>query len=162
MGRRLYTNIEVRGVTYKDANAAAKALGVTADAVRIAVRKGTTHRIGTGAVGAEPMPVQVRGKVFGSAREAAAQFGGTPAGVYRAINDGRAQEFKKPLRYNGATSKPISIGSLSFTSMEEANRTLGFGRGYIAKALRRQSKSAMQKILGAAMRYAAQKGVSAP
>lgn len=154
MGKRLYTDINVRGTVYADANTAAEALGVTPDAVRIAVRKGTTHRIGTGAVGREPMPVQINGKDFASAQEAAAYFGGTPGGVYRAINDGRAQAFKQPLRYNGATSKPVTIGTLSFSSMEEASRVLGFGQGYISQAIRRGSKAAMQRILGAAMREA--------
>lgn len=154
MGKRRYSDINVRGAVYADANAAAEALGVTPDAVRIAVRKGTTHRIGTGAVGREPMPVQINGKDFASAREAAAHFGIKPGAVYRAINEGRSQGFLQLLRQSHATWKPITIGTLSFSSMEEANRVLGFRQGYISQAIRRGSKAAMQRILGAAMREA--------
>lgn len=154
MGKRVYRDINVRGTVYADARAAAVALGVSPDAVRIAIRKGTTHRIGTGAVGIEPMPVRVRGRVFATAQAAAEHFGGTASGVYKAINSGRADSYLKPRRYNGATSKPVQIGTLTFSSMEEANRALGFGKGHISQVLRRGSKLARQRVLGAAMREA--------
>ena len=44
MGRRIYRDIEIRGVVYPDAGSAAAAHGVSAQAVRVAVRKGTQHR----------------------------------------------------------------------------------------------------------------------
>ena len=39
MGQRKYRDIEIHGVVYPDANAAAAALGVTAGQVRMAVRR---------------------------------------------------------------------------------------------------------------------------
>ena len=154
MGKRLYRDINVRGTVYADANAAAESLGVTADTVRLAVRNGSTHRIGTGSIGREPMPVQINGKDFASAAEAAGYFGVKPGAVYRAINEGRSQGFLQLVRQSHATWKPVTIGTLSFSSMEEANRVLGFGQGYISQAIRRRSEAAMQRILGAAMREA--------
>jgi hypothetical protein len=47
MGKRLYSDIEIGGVTYADANAAAAALGVTAGQVRMAVRKDRLDSFGT-------------------------------------------------------------------------------------------------------------------
>lgn len=155
MGKRVYRDITVRGVTYPDANAAAAALGVSAEAVRIAIRKGTAHRIGTRAVGSEPMPVLVNGQIFESARSAAAQLGLKPSTIYRAINEGRAHRLTGIRRYNGGRSKPVTLGNLCFSSMEQANRALGFRQGYVSLALRRGSKAAKQRILAAAMAYAA-------
>jgi len=47
MGKRVYQNIEIRGVVYPDVNAAAAALGVTAGQVRMAVRKDRLDGLGT-------------------------------------------------------------------------------------------------------------------
>ena len=155
MGRRIYTDITIDGVTYPDANAVARAKGVTANAVRIAIKRGTTHRIGTGAVGAEPMPILIRGRRYATARHAAKALGLTPGAVYRAINDGNADRLGRgPCNLNGARSKPVRIGPLDFPSMEEANRVLGFGPGYVSRALRGRSIVGCQRVLAAAMREA--------
>ncbi len=152
MGKRKYQDIEIRGVVYADTNAAAKALGVTSETVRTAIRKGTQHRIGTGATGVEPMPVCLAGLHFEDARAAAVHFGVTRHAVYQAIVSGRAQDFGKRPRYAYPSSKPITIGALSFPSMDEASRVLGFRQGYISLAMRRGSKAGLQRILAAAMK----------
>ncbi|WP_286905720.1 hypothetical protein [Roseovarius sp.] len=154
MGRQVYRGIEIRGVVYPDANAAAAALGVSANAVRLAVRKGSQHRIGTGAVGVEPMPICLAGTHFENAEAAAEHFGVTRHAVYQAIASGRAQEFGKPARHARLKSRPIALGNLSFSSMDEACRVLGFERGYISQVKRRGSKVGMQRVLAAAMREA--------
>jgi len=151
-GKPIYSNIEIRGVVYPDARAAAAALGVSPDAVRIAVRKGTRHRIGTGAVGVEPMPVCLAGQRFENVRAAAAHFGVTRHAIYQAISSGRAQDFGKPPRHARLKSKPVTIGNLAFPSMAAADRVLGFGQGYISRALRRGSKAGLQRIWAAAMK----------
>ncbi len=152
MGKRIYLDIEVRGVVYANANAAGLALGVSAEAVRIAIRNGTQHRIGTGAVGVEPMPVCLGGLNFENAGLAAEHFGVTKHAVYQAISAGRAQDFGKPPRHARLRSKPVTIGNLTFPSMDEAGRVLGFGQGFISQAMRQKSKAGLQKILAAAMK----------
>jgi len=154
MGKRIYRDFEVRGVVYPDANVAAAALGVTPEAVRIALRKGTAHRLGTGAVGAEPLPVRIRGRVFPSTNAAAAHLGVTPNAIQKALSEGREDQVGLPQRYNGAVSKPVTIGVQTYPSMASASRALGFSAGYVSQALRRQSTVAMQGILAAAMRDA--------
>lgn len=154
MGRRIYRDIEIRGVVYPDAGSAAAAHGVSAQAVRVAVRKGTQHRVGTGAVGIEPMPVCLGGRRFVHAAAAARHFGVTRHAIYQAIASGRAQEFGGPPRHARLRSKPVTIGHLSFASMDEACRALGFRRGYVSQVLRRRSKTGLQIVLAAAMREA--------
>lgn len=137
MGRRIYENINIRGVT--------------AEAVHIALRKGTQHRIGTGAVGVEPMSIFLSGMHFNNIHDAAAHFGVTRTAVYQAISRGRAQGFRKLPRHSRSNSKPITIGNLRFSSMDEACRVLGFNSGFISLTMRRRSKTGLQRILAAAM-----------
>ena len=154
MGKRIYTDICVRGEVFPDANAVAERFGVTPDAVRIAVRRGTAHRIGTGAVGVEPMPVRVAGRDFPTAQAAARHFGVTSHAVYQAIQEGRADEFRQRYRNPGHRARPFSIGGLSWPSMLAADRALGFKEGYIANVMKRGSKRGHERILAAAMAYA--------
>lgn len=151
MGKRVYTDLCIRGTVYPDAPTAARALGVTPDAVRHAARNGTLHRCGTRRVGAEPLPVRIAGQVFPTAAAAAAHFGVTPGAVYKAVSQGDPDRIASPARYNGAASKPVAIGPHRFASMSEASRALGFHAEFIAHALRRRSKRGMQRILAAAM-----------
>lgn len=153
MGKGKYQDIEIRGVVYPDANAAAAAHGVTPDAVRIAVRRGTLHRVGTGAAGVEPMRVRVGGIVFDCAASAAAHFGVTTHAIYQAITRGRTEEFGRPPRNARNRSKPIQIGTLSFPSMCDADRALGFAPGYISQVNRRGYKRGRERILAAALQY---------
>lgn len=158
MGKRIYRDINIRGTVYPDANAAAAAHCVSPDTVRLAVRRGTQHRIGTGAVGAEPMPVRIRGQLFPSAKAAAAHFGITPHAIYKALGEGRVDDVANPPRYNGARSRSVTIGSLRFASMAQASRALGFSSGYVSQALRRPSVATRQRIVGAVMAIDARRG----
>lgn len=161
MGRPKYRDIEVRGTVYADANAAAAALGVSPQTVRNAVRSGRTHRVGKGERWPEPLPVRVRGMVFKSARAAAEHFGVKPPAIYRAILQGREDRFLLPRKQRNGMSKPITIGPLSFSSMDEAARVLGFKQGYVSRSLRSGRTSAIERILGAAMREARRRQMQA-
>lgn len=149
MGKRIYRDIAINGIVYADANAAAEALGVTPQTVRKAIQKDTTHRIGSRIVGAEPMPVWIRGQDFTSAKDAAAHFGVTTGAVYRAINEGRAERFLLPRR-GGARSKPVTVAGRKFPSMAEASRALGFSQTYISRVLRNGSVASIQRVIEAA------------
>lgn len=158
MGARIYQSIEIRGVTYPDLNAAADALGVHPNTVRAARRNGRLHRVGTGRVGTEPLPVRIAGQEFESAQAAAAHFGVAVGTVYSAVCDGDPDRIVRPKRYNPWKSQPFSIGGLTFPSMREASRALGFkSEEYIAKAIKRGSRRGQERILAAAMAYAARR-----
>lgn len=156
MGKRLYRDIEIRGVVYPTVQAAAQAFGITPKAVTLAISKGTTHRIGTGAVGPEPMPVRVRGKLYPDAGAAAKALGLTRPAIYAAISEAREDRVGLAPVYNVARSKPITIAGMAFPSMASASRALGFQPGFIAKALKRGSKRGQERILAAAMALKAQ------
>ncbi len=208
MGKRQYSDINVRGTVYADANAAAEALGVTAGQVRMAVRRGrldtlgtrpdfrpvtirgvtydnfsdaaralgvnpntvraayrngTLHRVGTGRVGPEPMRVQIAGQVFDNVHAAAKHFGCCPHTIWAALADGDPDRVARPQRYNPWKSKRFQIGTLSFPSMRAASRALGFkDEEFIAKAVKRKSKRGQERIMVAAMHYAAKHGGSVP
>ncbi len=72
MGQRKYQDIEIHGVVYPDANAAAAALGVTAGQVRMAVRRGRLDGLGT-----RPAlrPVTIRGVTYSNFSEAGKALG---------------------------------------------------------------------------------------
>lgn len=162
MGRPpTYRNIEVRGTVYADAKAVADAYGVTTETVRKAIKKGTLHRIGTGAVGAEPLPVRIRGRVFPTARDAARHFGVGRSAIYHAIKQGREDRLGLPRQQKNGMAKPITIGPLSFPSMNEAGRVLGFGNNYVSQAISSGRTSAMERILSAAMREARRRQMQA-
>lgn len=157
MGKRLYRDIEIRGTVYPTAKAAAEALGVTVRTVQIAAKRGTLHRVGLGRKGAEPMPVEVRGVVYPNAKVAARRLGLTAHAVYQAIAAGRPHECGLRLRHNSTASRPVTIGNLTFSSMEQAGRELGFGHGYVSQVMRRRSKIGHERLVGAAMREAARR-----
>lgn len=150
--RLRYTDLNIRGTIYPTTQAAAAAHGVSDQAIRVAARRGTLHRVGTGQGGVEPMPVLIRGQRFDSVKTAAAYFGVTRSAVHTAMMRGKLDNLARPQRYNGAKSKPVMLAGMRFASMSEADRVLGFKRGYVSLALRRQSPSALQAILGAVMR----------
>jgi hypothetical protein len=165
MGKRRYSDINVRGTVYADANAAADALGVNPNTVRTAYRNGTLHRVGTGRVGPEPMRVQIAGQVFDNVHAAAKHFGCCPRTIWAALGDGDPDRVARLQRYNPWKSKRFQIGTLSFPSMRAASRALGFkDEEFIAKAVKRKSKRGQERILAAAMAYAAKRrcGGSAP
>lgn len=155
MANPTYRDIKIRGVTYPDVASAAKALGVHPNTVRTAARKGTLHRVGTGRVGVEPMPVLIAGQRFENAQAAADHFQVQVMTVYSAISDGDPDRIARPPRYNPARSRQITIGSLTFPSMAQAARELGFkNREFVSKALKQGSGRGRQRILAAAMKLA--------
>ncbi|MEC7763369.1 MAG: hypothetical protein VX874_15815 [Pseudomonadota bacterium] len=156
MGRRKYADIVIRGESFPDANAAAKAHKVTPDAVRLAARTGKLDLVGLGYPRIDPTPVLIAGRTFASAADAARAFGKTAHAVWKAINEGDPDRIARKPRHARIRAKPVTLGPLSFPSMREASLQLGFSEGYVSQALRRGSPHARQTILAAAMRLAAQ------
>ncbi len=150
-------SVEIRGQVFDTVAAAAKANGVHPNAVYIARRKGTLHRVGTGRVGAEPLPVRIGGVTYASASEAAGALGIPRATIFAAVADGDPDRVIQPRRYNPSRSMQLSIGSLTFPSRRAAARALGFdNEDYVQKAIASGSKRSWERILAAAMRLEAQ------
>ncbi|SFR40589.1 hypothetical protein SAMN04488005_1524 [Yoonia tamlensis] len=155
MTARRHTNLTIRGVTYRDADHAAAKLKVHPVNVRAHARAGTLHRCGAGKSGVEPMPVCVRGVDFESAEAAAAHFGLHISVVYRRLAAGRPNDIGRPNARGQHIAKPVVIGPVSFRSMRDADRALGFGKDYVQKAFKRNSQSMLERVFAAAMQYAA-------
>ncbi|EPX82080.1 hypothetical protein [Salipiger mucosus] len=155
MGAVRYRNLKIRGVVYPTATDAAKALGVSADAVRIAARKGTLHRVGTGRVGVEPMPVRIRGLDFPNAKAAAVHFGVTVHAVHYAISAGDPDRIGRRSKPPQARARPITLYGVNFPSHAEASRQLGFQSEYVARALKRNTPEGHERIRTAMMAYVA-------
>lgn len=151
MSGKRHRDFTVRGVTYADTAEAAAALGVTRGSVADAIRNGGLDTLGLGR-GLMPMPVFVRGKHYASAKLAGEALGLTDAAIYRAIKDGRQDTVGLPQRYVGGRKVPLSLEPLSFPSIREAERQLGFKRGYIDLVIRRNSKRGWQRIMRAVWR----------
>lgn len=147
--------VEIRGVVYPGPKAAAQALGLHPETVRTAIRKGTLHRCGTGRVGPEPMPVRIAGRTFADARAAAAHHGVAPATVWAAVCDADPDRIARAPRWKPWRARPFTIGGITFPSMLEAERALGLTAGYIRTSIKRGSKRGYERIVAAAMAYAA-------
>jgi hypothetical protein len=156
MGRTLYRDIVIRGVTYATAAQAGRALGVQRQTVVKAIQAGTLDRVGLGQPGLEPCPVRVNGVVYPGARAAGKALGFKPGAIYQALKQGREDRVGKPLR-NVARARPVRIGPLQFDSMAEASRALGFCVSYVSEALRRGRPVMAERLLAAAMRLQAQR-----
>lgn len=152
--KKKYQNLEIRGMYYRDADEAAAALGVQAQAIRSAARRGTLHRVGLGEKGKEPMRVCIRGEVFPDARSAAKRFGVTVDAVWTAIWLGNPDRVG---RKRNAAGKPVNLWGLEFPTMADASRALGFSSGYVSLAMRRKSRAMMERIAGEAMRVIAER-----
>lgn len=157
--KKKYQNIEIRGVYYRDADEAAAAHGVQAQAIRSAARRGTLHRVGLGAKGKEPMRVCIRGEVFQDAKSAAKHFGVTPDAVRNAIWLGDPDRVGRKRRVAG---KPVSLWGLRFQTMSEASRALGLSRGYVSLALRRKSPAMLERVAGEVMRLISERERGGP
>lgn len=158
MGARKYGPIEIRGEVFPDVNAAAQRFGVTPDTVRIAARNGTLHRVGTGAVGKEPMRVLIRGVLYPDAHAAAKALRVTTQAVWKAIHEGREDALGLgPRCPRPHRSRPFAIGGLSWPSMAQASVDLGFCPSYVAHSLKSGRKAALERIVAAAMRLRAQR-----
>lgn len=154
--------VVIRGVTYPSGAAAARANGVTPEAVYAARRAGTLHRVGCGRPGAEAMPVALAGKVYASAEAASKALNIKLTTIYAAIADGDPDRVLRANRYNSWRSRPFSIGGLTYPSMRQASRALGFANDeFISRAIKRGSKRGWQRILAAAMREEARRAASA-
>lgn len=87
----------MRGVTYASLTIAAKALGVTRQAVANAERRGTLDTVGLGHVAAHKKAVLIKGekypdgKHFPSIIAAARDLGAPPMELYKARSDARAE-----------------------------------------------------------------------
>lgn len=155
MGRRYYTDIEVRGRVFPTAQAAAAHFGVQPQTVLVALRKGTLHRLGTGAVGAEPCPIRIRGTLYPSAKAAARALGVNDNTISVALARGTLDRVGLPRR-DAWNAAPITLGGVRFPSRAAADRALGFPVGYVWAALKRRSPRAMERIVAAAMAHVAQ------
>lgn len=149
MGLKIYTDINIRGTVYPDVRSVCRALGVTGETVRIAIRKGTAHRIGTGQVGKEPMPIRVRGVVYDSAEVAAKALGVSVSAIYQALSKDRLDRIGKAQVQLPARRKPVTIAGMTFASMAEADRILGFGHGYVSLALKTGRECARWRMVRA-------------
>lgn len=126
--RLKYRDIEIRGVVYPDAKAAAAALGITAKAVRRAVRDGRLD-----AVGLKGNPVTIRGRSFPSYAAAGRALGVTAetvgkavaAGTLHRVGTGRAGWEPRPVRINGKV----------YESAAKAAHALGVKRCTIYEAI---------------------------
>lgn len=159
MGKRLYCNITIRGVTYPTAQAAARALAVQEQTVQRAARLGVLDQVGLGKGRKERLPVSVRGVVYPDAHSASAATGLAVNTIYNAIARGHADRVGLgPVYDRPPNAQPIVLGPLSFPSQTEAERVLGFSRGYISRAKR---LGWMESVVAAAMRVAQQRGGAA-
>ena len=159
MGRRKYRDITIRGVTYPTAQAAARALGVQEQTVHVALRAGALDTVGMGSGHRAAMPVRVLGKTYPSARAAAAALGCTRTAIYRAITEGREDRFgTRPFAgAQKARAIPVSIAGMSWPSMAQASRALGFDASYVSHALSSGSPAMREALMAAAMRLASRK-----
>jgi len=151
MGKVVHRDFEIRGVVYRDIASAAKALRICKATVMAGLRVGRGDMIGLGRGAKQVMPVRIRGRLFVSARIAAAHFGVSPAAIYQALCKCYVDRIGRR-RYVHATSIPFGIGGLKFPSRRSASIALGFGPGYVSQALVRQCPNAQARILAAAMR----------
>lgn len=155
MGARKYRDIEVRGVVYPTAQAAAAALGVREITVHKALQSGRLDTLGTGAAHPTPMRVRIAGRVFPDARAAAAHFGVTVGAVRNAILEGDPDRIARKRRgRRGVNAKPVTIGPVTFPSMRAADEALGYSHGIVSRILRRGGPRAREALVGRAMAWA--------
>lgn len=138
--------MEVNGTRYESLAAAGRAYGVTPEAVAQAIKRGTTHRLGTGRVGWEPRPVRIRGTVYSSAAEAAAALGVARSAVYAAIDRGTEDKLGLGRPPCMIKARPVVIGGMAFESMAAASRAIGRSDGYVAQVLRSGSVAARNRL----------------
>lgn len=104
------------------------------------------------------MRVRIRGKVYETVEDAAKACGVAKDTVYCAvvrrttdtIGLGRGNRTK---RRGGKPKKPITLGGVTFESMSEASRALGFGRRYVQQVITKGGKRAKENLYRAALEY---------
>ena len=160
MGKRLHRDIEIRGVIYATANAAAKALGVQPSTVIRAIGCGRLDTLGTGIGGWAPLPVRIRGTVYPSQRHAAEALGVTQPAISYALKEGREDQVglpPPPPPLNNA--KSVTIGSHKFRSMRAASMALGLEQSAVSRAMRGEGFM-REKVMAAAMALDARQAVA--
>ena len=156
MGRRLYRDITVRGVTYATVQDAARALGVQDQTVRKAIVAGTLDLLGTGASHPRPLPVRIRGVTYASAKAAAQALGVTQGAIHQALACGAPDRVGLPPVPRNPMAREFVIAGMRWPSLAAASRALGFSPGYISKVLRRGCPHGRERIIAAAMALRAQ------
>lgn len=105
------------------------------------------------------MRVEVRGKTYETVAEASKALNIRKSTIYNAICKGRTDGLGmgkgNHRNKRGGTSKPFSIGGMTFASRREASLKLGFNFYYISSAYSTKRKSALEKIAMAAMELSA-------
>lgn len=101
--------------------------------------------------GPKPMPVCVRGKNFDSIVECAAHFGISTVSVWQSIDAGRADFIgtgkARPGNKQGRP-KEITLGGVTYPSVNAAAHALGYSRG---NALRRALRVRPERVYARAM-----------
>lgn len=141
----------IRGVTYPSRAAAARALGVTVDAMNKALAEGRLDTVGLGQAGRAAMAVMIRGKTYPSARAAARALRVTPGAIYQALSKGRIDRVGLPPSPRRAASKPVILGGFSWPSLRSASLDLGFVPDFLSRALRRPTPGKTARIMAAVM-----------
>lgn len=149
--------VTVRGVTYPSHSAAARALGVSAQALHSAVSRGSLHRIGSGRCGKEPMAVRIRGVVYANAAAAAKALGVTRKAIYQALFVGDPDRVGVRKHVPSAHAKPVQIGPLSWPNRTAAARDLRCAMKTIALAATGGPSPARERLIARAMRLAAER-----
>lgn len=163
MGRRVWQDFVVRGVTYATVRACADDLGVTQKTVRRALREGRAATLGLGAGKGHAMPVRIAGRDFPSLQAAAAHFGCTASAISKAVDDGDPDRIARSRkgRYHGGLNRPFTMGGLSFSSMRAASLAIGRSDGYVAQVLAKPTRRRVECLRGEFMRLAAQREAAA-
>lgn len=155
----LVRNIVIRGVTYRTAQEAADALGVTREHVCIAARTGKLELVGLRGRG-RGMPICIRGVTYKNAHEAAAAFGINTSSIFQALYRGGID--RVGLKTTGvANRKPFTLFGMSWPSRAAASRALGFGDTYISRAYTLKSPSKIAAIEAAVMQLQMRKTAEA-
>lgn len=100
------------------------------------------------------MPVEVRGKVYPSARAAAAALGVSVASVYCAISRGNIDrlglgpDYSKKVTKGGRAPKRIVVAGQEFPSIAALARALGRGRRAVGASLRAGDAARTRIALG--------------
>lgn len=144
MGKRKYVDLDIRGTVYPTVQAAAAALRVRPDTIRLAARKGTLHRVGLGAVGSEPMPIRIRGQLHDNARAAAEALGVGRSAIYQALACGRLDEVGLPRRQVPWNAQAVEVDGVAYPSLAAASRAMGHGEAYLSKLRRKGGRRAKE------------------
>lgn len=156
----------VRGRKFKSTKACAKAFGLSEKHVKDMLAAGKRNSIGKGGGRAKApldqrMKVTVRGVTFPTVEACAAHFKITVSAVYSSVATGKADRIglgkgKQNRGKPTGRGNPVDIGPFKFTSAQSASVFLGFSKGYVAMALRREGGASWPGVIARAMAKAAE------